>query len=779
MKLFADPALPGLATALDVDAVLEMLRRALPECSEQVELLGGDIVDVRYNRPATHCVVQYRLELKERATQRLTAQTLSARVLREGESPPALLPAQRDRYTALLDNALRTPTLYFPGMQMVVYAFPVDVTLPWLFDALAPPVMTRELNRIWPRQRNSITQVTPHLLKYRPQLRALFRYEVLQADEETTVPQLRRCIGKMHMSNKTAKFFADAWALRQAAAGRVGLALPTGYISSLHLTLQEQVQGQSLGAMVTLPSFVPLVRRTANMLAVMHGLSFPLLQCRTPQDEARLVRDFATVLSKIRPDLTQRIEGLSSRLAVELETSTRPCGPVHGDFHDFNVLVDGEQLTFIDFDGLAYGDPLVDVGRFLASLRKRAVFTFGNPSQLVEAEAGFWNEYLSLTSAEERRAQLFAAAFLLKSAAFPFESRRPQWREESATFLEEAERVFRATTRSTTTAGRTREREPTRSFSDRMEWARDSSYMQALLDPYVHKAYEAEVTACRVVSEQETETVSQVRYGLSGWRQDAPWTIFLDGFVWRDRTHRALVPHLAALRSALDKSPEAPRLPRPIAYLPPLSMTVTEVPSGLRFSSLLGTPKAWEAATRVARALAAIHRVQLVLDNPFSLDDELSVLRQRIERLETGCPHLYTAALELFAQVQTQSRSISPRLAPILRRIGPGEILCQGQHIAVKRITDITLSHPLIAVGDFLARLTLISLNHGNSQEITAVAERFRQASIAAEAVSREAVAICEAQMLMRLACTRAERDSQQLVVERLFSCAAARLAAV
>lgn len=779
MKSFADPMLPGLATALDIDAVLEMLRRALPECSERVELLGGNIVDVRYNRPATHCVVQYRLELKDRATQRLSVQTLSARVLRDGESPPTLPPAQRDRYAALSDNALRTPTLYFPAVQMVVYAFPVDVTLPWLFDALAPLAMTRELNRAWPQPRNSITQITPQLLKYRPQLRALFRYEVLQADEETAVPQLRRFIGKMHMSSKTAKFFADAWALRQAAAGRVGLAMPTGYISSFHLTLQEHVQGQSLGEMVTLPSFVPLVRRTANMLAVMHGLSFPLLQCRTPQDEARLVRDFATVLSKIRPDLTQRIEGLCSRLAVELETSTRPCGPVHGDFHDFNVLVDGEQLTFIDFDGLAYGDPLIDVGRFLASLRKRAVFTSGNPSQLVEAEAAFWNEYLSLTSAEERRAQLFATAFLLKSAAFPFESRRPQWQEESTTFLEEAERVFRTTTRSTTTGGRTWEREPTRPFSNRMKWARDSSYMQALLDPYVHKAYGAEVTACRVVSVQETEKVSHVRYGLSGWRQDAPWTISLDGFVWRDRTHRALVPHLEALRAALDKSPEAPRLPRPIAYLPPLSMAVMEVPSGLQFSSLLGTPEAWEAATRVARALAAIHRVQLVLDNSFSLDDELLVLRQRIERLETRCPRLYTSAVELFAEVRTQSRSISPRIAPILRRVGPGEILCQGKHIAVKRITDITLSHPLLAVGDFLARLTLTSLNHGNPQEITEVAERFRQASMVAEAVSYEAIASCEAQMLMRLACARAERDSQQLIAERLFFCAAARLSAV
>src|SRR5438067_12121248 len=51
-----DPALPGLATLLDLDAFAAALRRAVPG----LEVEGGRITYVRY-KPATSCLVGYRL----------------------------------------------------------------------------------------------------------------------------------------------------------------------------------------------------------------------------------------------------------------------------------------------------------------------------------------------------------------------------------------------------------------------------------------------------------------------------------------------------------------------------------------------------------------------------------------------------------------------------------------------------------------------------------------------------------------------------------------------
>ncbi|MEE9230942.1 MAG: aminoglycoside phosphotransferase family protein [Acidobacteriota bacterium] len=777
MKPFADTTLPGLATALDMGAVLDLLRRALPECGDNLELTGGKIVDVRYE-PGAHCVLLYRLKFRNRATRRSTRQLLSARLLRVDECQTS--PAQEllARYDARHKNVIRTPMLYLPEARMVTYSFPIDTSLPWLFDALDPSTMKRGLNRIWAQRKVQVRKVTLELLGYTPQARATFLYEVLSEAKDRGEPELRRLVGKMHAHKGPARLFASAWALWRAADGSVGLAPPVGYIPSLRLTLQEQVHGQRLGGLASSPSFVKLVRQTARAIAAMHGLSLPLPRRRTPQDEARVVHRWGGVLTGIRPDLAWRAERLRDRLAAEIEARAQVAGPVHGDFHHTNVLVDGDHITLIDLDEIAYGDPLVDVGRFLASLRIPALRAFGNPSGLAEAGEAFLDEYLTLTPEDERRVRLFEAASLLTTASASFRIQRPGWEEEVTMFVEAAEQVFRKAGHGAVVLGVSKVREVAAPVEDWIRWATDGIYMQALLDPYIREAYGAEVTACRVATERETENGYRIRYDLSGWRGDEKWAILLHGIVRRERGGRVLFRHLSALRLALAEHPEAPLLPRPIAYLSQLKMQVVEAPCGVRFSALVGTPEALEAAKKVARALAALHHSRMELEKSCSLDDELLALRRRIERLEAIRPGLYTRAVALLAQVDRQSRAVPARITPILRTLPPHHILCLGDRVAVAEVEEVTLSHPLIDVGNFLARLTLMGITRGKVQEVAEVADRFRHAYIAAGGVSDNGVAVFEAGALLRLACTQAERDPQRITAERLLACAEGRLAA-
>lgn len=50
--------------------------------------------------------------------------------------------------------------------------------------------------------------------------------------------------------------------------------------------------------------------------------------------------------------------------------SWRPTGLVHNDFYDDQMIVlpDG-RISLVDFEAIALGDPLLDVGNFLAHLR--------------------------------------------------------------------------------------------------------------------------------------------------------------------------------------------------------------------------------------------------------------------------------------------------------------------------------------------------------------------------------------------------------------------------
>lgn len=771
-----DPALPGLPMALDIDAILAMLRDALPECREQWELIGGRITDVRY-RPGSHCVFQYQLDLRERETQHPATQLVFARVLRADERPDFPPSEQLARYAAFTDKILSTPVVYLPAARMLVYAAPLDPALPWLFDALDSMRMQHALTRLGPYQNLQVTQVTARLLKYRPQIRATFLYELHGHNDETGQEESLRFIGKMLKSSKPAQVFANAWALWQAANGHVGLARPTGYVASLNLTLQEQVPGQSLGEFVTSSQFVPLVQQTANSLAALHSLTFPLFQSRTPQDEARFARHFGTVLMTIHPQLARRIERLRDRLVSEVATRTQTRGPVHGDFHDFNILVDGERLTFIDLEGLVYGDPLVDVGRFLASMRKRALFVFGNSAKLANVAETFLAEYLTRTSANESRARLFETVFLLKSAIFPFESRRPQWQEEITTLVDEAERVFHSATRQVVTSAATVTAKPLQSFAERLRWARDGTYVQAQLDPYLRRMYDVEVTSCHITEEELTENSAHISYKVSGWRSEEPWRGALDGFLWRDRTRRTLIPELNTLRSVLAGTPDALLLPQPVAYLRLLSLVMLELPPGTSFSSLIGTPDALLAATKVAEALALLHHMPLTVHHSRSLEDELLSLHRRIDRLATTQVDLDFRLASVFAEMYQRSQAISYRLAPVLRTLHPSHLLYTGKQVAVTHVKEVTLSCPLIDVGDFLAQLTLLGIKQGNIRIIKEVAGCFRRAYMAAANVRSEDIAVCEVKTLLRLACARIERDPQAPEIENLLDHAADGLA--
>ncbi len=65
---------------------------------------------------------------------------------------------------------------------------------------------------------------------------------------------------------------------------------------------------------------------------------------------------------------------LGERLRPELaEQSDEASCLIHGDLHRDNVLVQGEAISFIDFDDCAWGHPLFDVASLLDSFRRRVV----------------------------------------------------------------------------------------------------------------------------------------------------------------------------------------------------------------------------------------------------------------------------------------------------------------------------------------------------------------------------------------------------------------------
>ena len=770
MSRFPDTGLPGLEAALDPSVVGDLLRRALPEIREGLEITGVHLMDVRYQHDGP-CWILYRLKLRP-GRGRSIHQLLSARVLRAGERPEPVPEELQARFREREGSLLRTPTAYIPEAHMAVYAYPLDPALPKLIDAMDGDVVRKHLNRLWAPQGVHVREVRPRKLGYTPHARAAFRYEVLAERRDTGVPEIRRLIGKLHGKKAAHRLFAGNWALWRAAGKKVNLAPPVGYIGALGLTLQEEIRGERLGGFASDIRFTKRARQTGRMLAAMHGLSLPLTTRRRPEDEAHVVLRWAGVLAAVRPDLGPRVERLRDRLVAMLLAETRMSAPVHGDFHHTNILVQDDRVAIIDLDEMAFGDPMMDVGRFLASLRIPSLRAFGKASGLEKAGEAFLLEYRARSGADMERARLFEAASLMTAAASSFRIQRPSWAEEIEVLLRESERVLEA--RGAAPVAPTPPIPPPGPVPDRDRWARDPVYMQAVLDPHVRKVYGIEVEGCRVAAEPAGRP-DRIRYVVKGRHRGEKRTVTLQGLAWRLHGGRALIGKLDALRTAIEGSPGGPILPRPVAYIRPLSLLVWEAPSGQRFSSMLGKEGELDAAARVGKAIAALHQVNVQLESSRSVEDELRSLRSKVERLRDRSPAVFARAMQLLGTVEARSRSAAPMRGPIIRTVHPHHVLV-GDRVALAKIEDITLSHPLIDAGDFLARLAVMGLDAERSAEASRAADCFRR-SYREEAGATEAdMAAFEAGALLRFACIQAREAPGNGGPERLLDQAAERL---
>ena len=773
MTPLADPALPGLSTALDVSAVIDLLAQALSAESKAPILVKGRISEVRY-QPGVTCVLLYKLKIRPEEGARSIQQLVAGRLLRVDERPTAPPAEMLARYRARAECAFPAPTLYLPQAHMVVFAFPFDVRLPWLFDVLDPSAMKRRLNELWGERGVRVCSVRARPLGYTPLARAAVRYDILAEAKGSGLPERRRLVGKIHARKAATKRFAGSWALWRAADGRVELAPPVGYIQATNLSLHELVDGERLGDLAGSPSFAKSARRTARAIATMHNLQLLAVSRRTPRKEATIIQRWANLLSAVLPDQARRIDSLRQRLVGEVEARLQMKGPVHGDFHLANVMVDDDRVMLIDLDALAYGDPLVDVGRFLSSLRTPALRVLGDLSGLREAGETFLEEYLRRSGEDERRARLFEAASLVLSATTPFRLQRGDWQETVALLLDEAERVLNLA--GCGVAGRLRgeAREPAELLGDPTPWITDGTYMQAVLAPQIQEHYGAELRACHATTTRQSANGCRVRYHLRGQLDGQEWRLQLDGSFQRERNGRRAYERLVAVREALDGRADVPLLPRPVAYLKVLNLQLVEAPDGVCFHTF--AEDAPKAAARVASALAAFHDTGLALDKSYSLEKERLAARRSVDNLKAGHPGLHTRACTLLSELDEQPQPSPTQLRPILRGLSPHSVLLQDERVAITDWQDITSSHPYIDVAEFLARLTQLGIERRREQEMTGIADHFRRAYMATASVSGDGMAAFEARALLRLACRQPHEGTRAVLAERLLDCAEARL---
>lgn len=327
-----------------------------------------------------------------------------------------------------------------------------DENLPSLAHACTPETIHPRLIEVLADAAYASTSscCSVEVLKHWPGKRCTLRYELTNKHPHAEDPTI--LIGKLYrrpdlaaqVHRTTMSLHADL-----AQDGFSAMPKPLALLPDLGLTLQQYVPGELLSALkpplldirpfdlagrwlARLHDTVPVAglreRSLGNELQKIEENS-EVLQLHVPQSVRKQVGETASLLRELVENWTQ------SRLAM-----------THRDFYPGNVLWDGARIRVIDFDWLSMGDPVLDVGCFLAQLEKLSQRATGRWDAYATCAEAFRCGYLEASQGTpmDRLPFSVAATFLNLAADEVRRQRYSGWRDRAVALAARSRQVVHA-----------------------------------------------------------------------------------------------------------------------------------------------------------------------------------------------------------------------------------------------------------------------------------------------------------------------------------------------
>jgi aminoglycoside phosphotransferase (APT) family kinase protein len=254
-------------------------------------------------------------------------------------------------------------------------------------------------------------------VRYRPGQRHVLRYDERGAH--------RSIFAKLYARGKAAEVFrivtqAGEW-LAQSMPG-ASVVCPVAHVIEDDAVFYDGLLGTALSDLIGQPwrKLTTYLERAGDMLCTLHQLPKAMAGPLETHDFAAELSEVARTgayIGVLLPSVGRAVESILERAGrVHGRLGQEPPTFTHGDFKSEHVWVSAGGLTLMDFDSSRFGDPALDVGKFLAYLQLSQI---NRPQpDLQVAEAGFLAAY-GRGVPEERllRAQLYKTVELLKITA--------------------------------------------------------------------------------------------------------------------------------------------------------------------------------------------------------------------------------------------------------------------------------------------------------------------------------------------------------------------------
>lgn len=398
----AHPRTMGL-TDPKMPAVSALLGTTLPPAlGAAVDIAGGDLVAARVAqvswRPGRHITVRYDVEISGGALDGNQGFVCAAGRVPDG----AMLVGGDDQ-------------------RVGVWRVPYDPALPGMASALSDG----EVERLLVDLGSSPGPVKTRLRAYRPGRRAVVEARGSSHDIFLKVIRPSR-IERLHN-------------VHRALADTIPVPISLGFDTDLGIIALQAVPGETLRQ--TLADPTKDLPHPGEIAAMVEGLPDPPVDLVGPSIIER-TPTMVELLTAISPELTDRLEALAGRIGEEKLTASRP---VHGDFYEAQLMVEGGRLTgVLDVDTYSWGRPGDDPATMLGHLS-----VWGPLSPQPGRVRDLGNDLLRLWDRliDPVDLRLRTAAVTLSLASGPFRVQSAGWPSEVADRVAIAERWVESATR--------------------------------------------------------------------------------------------------------------------------------------------------------------------------------------------------------------------------------------------------------------------------------------------------------------------------------------------
>ena len=398
-----------LGLLLDEAAFTAVLQARLPT----VTFSSLRVVYVRY-KPQTNCLVSYRVAIDGNELDVYAKGYESSEFVKAFSGPEDAAFALGGGAFSLRDTAV------------VVFFFPYDQELRALKRLQPPESKFRKtfLRRLLPNHTH-LSKGQIQTLGYKPGRR--FAGHLSDSSDEPAA-LIKIYHGRdFHKAARATVFHSD---------GPLRIASLLGRSDAQHTLAFEWFSGRALKALRDQPTITINLELTGEALARLHAQSPPRL--RQQRKVGGALEETANGLEALVPHELGKARSLAREINHRLANTTAQKSSIHGDFRANHVLVTDEGIALLDLDKAAYGDPISDLGNFLAHLELQPLFGEMNTAQL-EAErtallAGY--EKQSEHSVSRDVLKIHTAAALMQLTHDPFRYRQPAWAARTSAILD-------------------------------------------------------------------------------------------------------------------------------------------------------------------------------------------------------------------------------------------------------------------------------------------------------------------------------------------------------